>query len=281
MEQEPPKKDSLYDFLYLDEVRVKSLIAQLNDSGVLNSLTETSTTDSGSVKNAKIGFSTIALAQGNYQSSSSIQNKSEKNHDTRWTHPLILLDLLQQEDFTSRGLKDATLGKCVLISGSIRFYDMDYVSHALPVIADYCKNLWNVPAKNKKRIDDAPMPGFGGHTIGQAKNILGFLPKSLQINFTDTESNKIWMSINKDFMGINIDDILLKYGHHIPGKWHVIGIIDALPDILQPPSEEEIIAEDDIRSFIIEISTTIRDLVGRKSDSYGLTPIMIFREVSR
>lgn len=281
MEQEPQKKDSLYDFLYLDDIRVKSLIAQLNDSGVLNSLTETSTTDSSSEKNANIGFSALTLIQGNYQSSRSIQNKAEKNHDTRWTHPLILLDLLQQEGFTSRGLKDATLGKCVLISGSIRFYDMDYVSRAIPVMGDYCKSLWNVPAKKKKRIDDAPMPGFGNHTIGQAKNILGFLPNSLQINLTDTENNRIWMSISKDFMGINIDDILLKYGHYIPGKWHVIGIIDALPDILQPSPEEEIIQEDDIRSFIIEISTTIRDLVGRKSDAYGLTPIMIFREVNR
>ncbi|MFX1094748.1 hypothetical protein ABEM57_19145 [Escherichia coli] len=91
----------------------------------------------------------------------------------------------------------------------------------------------------------------------------------------------MWMSIDKEYLTINPDDLALKYGGTIPGTWHVIGLIDALPDSVQDQNINNPLdfPEHDLKSGLQSFLDMVKVQAGRGSDSYGMTPLLIFRTV--
>ncbi|HEK3189809.1 TPA: hypothetical protein ACKRQA_003606 [Proteus mirabilis] len=118
----------------------------------------------------------------------------------------------------------------------------------------------------------------GGLTIGMVGSMLDFVNDSLQMDLFEENGNATWMTLSIDGLTINSADLALKYGSRIPGEWIVIGIIDSLPDHY---SEQYIEIPDDnnpMKSGLSGMLDAIRDNMGRKSTSYSLTPLMVFRK---
>ncbi|CDH25030.1 DUF6414 family protein [Xenorhabdus bovienii] len=103
---------SLYDFLYLDKERVYSIIAQLNNNGVLKTLKQTNGEKNSDTSELDVpGEASVMLlkAKGKAKKrlTEELNESLERTHDTTWTLPLQLLDLLSEKDYmalATRGL---------------------------------------------------------------------------------------------------------------------------------------------------------------------------------
>ena len=87
------------------------------------------------------------------------------------------------------------------------------------------------------------------------------------------------MTINRDFLTINPDDMFLKYGGKIPGEWFVVGLIDALPEEHENNNNLNF-PINPLKDGISEMLNAIKALAGRGDDSYGITPLVIFRKMN-
>ena len=81
-----------------------------------------------------------------------------------------------------------------------------------------------------------------------------------------------------DGLSLSPDDLLLKHGFFIAGEWKVLGILDALPDSDNLNIDYSFLPE--FQKTLANYSTIVRPRFGRDPDSFGITPLMIFREVS-
>ncbi|HFO9942279.1 TPA: hypothetical protein ACHLGH_004010 [Escherichia coli] len=110
--------------------------------------------------------------------------------------------------------------------------------------------------------------------------MFSLLPFSTQIELLDDQENIFWMSVKADDLALDVGNLALKYGSRIRGEWYVIGVIDALPDISEETVSEPEIPSNEIRSAIDYMLEGIREMIGRRGTSYGMTPLAIFRKVS-
>lgn len=76
-------------------------------------------------------------------------------------------------------------------------------------------------------------------------------------------------------------DFVLKFGGPIPGDWVAIGIMDAVPDsVINPAVDYGISDLDQIAAVMLgHLEPLVRQFLGRPSESYGITPLAVFREV--
>ncbi|MGR8933372.1 MAG: hypothetical protein ACU837_03160 [Gammaproteobacteria bacterium] len=116
--------------------------------------------------------------------------------------------------------------------------------------------------------------------INSIKAILSALPHALLMT-RQSSGNSLWSSLEEEHLKINSDDITLKHGSNFAGHWYVLGILDAKPDNgIESITNHHDIANDLIRGMTEMLNMT-REFLGRPRDAYGITPIAIFRSVSR
>lgn len=293
MEQDLQNTVSLYDFLYLDRDRIKSLIAQLNDNGVLQTLKQTngdksfdsSELDVGGTANAIVfkakGKAAIKLGEESNES-------LELTHDATWSLPLQLLDLLAEKNLITIGSSDSRLGSLSLISGNIVVFDVTTMKKSLPFFANYmelqkrniAKTLPPKAKKSKKTPHDInELEVSDGMTVGVISNFLDIIPTSVQMELYDDHGNKSWMTLNPEWLTINATDLALKYGSTLPGQWHVLGIIDAIPESLNNSSKFTHEETNEMKSGIYGMIDELKNLLGRSDSQYGITPILMFRAI--
>jgi hypothetical protein len=213
-----------------------------------------------------------------------------------------LLDYLYERDMIERDLARANIGRFVLASGSLEIRDLNLIKKAMPFAVKLQPDAPALPKRDernrskgwqdRKQAEDqaARQSQFG-------LEFLALLPRAVhaQLNKDDTS---VWCSLKPDSLVVSSDDIFLKHGVGIPGLWHMLGVLDAHPDPITVSSPEEefaaaqrAIPTGDASSmitlvtrgfggFIDGIAPFCRLLLGRPSRSYGLTPLVIFREVT-
>lgn len=285
MEQEQQNIDSLFDFLYIDRVRVSSLTAQLHNAGVVTSIKQT--TSDNDKSNKSVEFS-VKILKGKVGADGSISHSQEKTFDASWSLPINFLDKLAEAGMIKTGLNGENLGSVVHSVGKMRIFDVSTIQKIMPIFGDIAQaeaKMLNLPPKAKAKLKGKPdiddieiSPGL---TFGMVKKLINIVPDILQVDFIDENGELMWMSIDKEYLTINPDDLALKYGGTIPGTWHVIGLIDALPDHIQESNAEATadFPTHDLKSGLQNFLDMVKDQAGRGSDSYGMTPLLIFRTV--
>ncbi len=112
---------------------------------------------------------------------------------------------------------------------------------------------------------------------------LHILPHGIQCIMT-TGSNVLWGSIAPENLITPVPDLVLKHGATIEGEWAIVGILDAMPSAnhQQPPALPDIIFGNigTFTQMIEAISQNARAQFGRAPGAHGITPLLIFREVS-
>lgn len=285
MEQEQQSIDSLFDFLYIDRIRVSSLTAQLSNAGVVTSIKQT-TSDSDK-SNKSVEFS-VKILKGKVGVDDSIAHSQEKTFDASWSLPINFLDKLDEAGMIKTGLNGENLGSVVHSVGKMRIFDVSTIQKIMPLFGDIAQsqvNTVNLPpkakAKLKGKLDPDEVEISPGLTFGVVKKLINIVPDILQVDFIDEDGDLMWMSIDKENLTINPDDLALKYGGTIPGTWHVIGLIDALPDYVQGIGNDDTptFPEHDLKSGLQSFLDMVKEQAGRSSNSYGMTPLLIFRTV--
>lgn len=275
MGQESQSTDSLYDFLYVDTERASRIIAQLYAPGVVTSIKNISSEGEKSVKQGGVD---LKVAKGGLSVEDAITQTQEKLFDSSWSLPINLLDKLSESQLIKKGIEGQNLGQLVLIEGQISFFDISFFQRSIPFISKMFLNQHN-DAKKGKKISADNIPLADGLTFGMVKDLLDIIPDGIQIDFIDENGNNIWMTINRENFTINPDDMALKYGDIIPGVWYALGLVDALPNHLYKDYTPAEFPSNDMKSGLKLMLSGLQDAVGRSSEAYSVTPIVLFRKI--
>ncbi len=311
--QEKQRSDSVYDFLYYDRQRVGSFLAQFNDAGHLQRITESRSASKGTRRGFKVGATGSVMGTGgglNFERSPGEHASEgiERVYDPLWTNALEFLDCLEEGDLVQRNVPSARIGQFVIASGALSVTD-------LPLL----RKIWEAPAMKTALVTQfqavvaaqlaaaqqaaaaaqsqppasaqappvAPPPPQVPLQIQAAlaplmMEVLSLMPSFLLATIDGT-GYSIWCGLVDEWLVGTSADIALKHGYEIAGQWAILGIVDALPGSLPtlisiPPVPFG--AEQNQGPHARNFAVAARRTFGRPADAFGVTPLLIFREVS-
>lgn len=277
----PTESDSVFDFLYHDPQRIASFLGQFDPSGVAQSLKKTDQVSRTSSDYADDGIKINAgIVSGQVGARTtvgdSVQNGAEKTYDPLWTNARAFLDYLAAKSMIQRDVYAATIGQFVLITGSLSIIDIAMLKEGwkLPTFRHAAGIAPSAPRSGKAR-STSPEP----NPIEFAFEMLGILPHSVQALVTSPNAS-VWSIVRSDCLATSSGDLLLKHGLKIPGDWSILGILDAQPDLIDSDGEPEFSPDGDqmAAQMMAMFAPLTRKLLGRPQDSFGITPLLIFRE---
>ena len=280
-----PGKDSVYDFLYYDADRVASFLGQFDPDGHLTGI-QTNARSGGSSKStagitasAGVPFVAGGGATGQDESGKAWHRGAEKTFNPLWGNALAFLDYLTERQLIVTDMASAGMGQIIQISGALSIVDTSILKTMIqsPVI----KKMFQVeesapsgPRQAKERARQGPTP------VDTGMAIMEVLPHVIQARMA-TGNSVFWSSLLGTGLTVSPGDLLLKHGLHIGGTWNVVGVLDALPDDIT--ASGPVVSDEDLGAYITALSAmvpTIRPMLGRQPHAYGITPLLIFREVS-
>ena len=275
MAQDLQNIESIFDFFYLDNPKIKSFYAQLNGLGALNSLKQTSQiTD---IRKLEANATVPLVAGGKMGTDHSAQTSSEHQYDGLPTMPREMINRLDELGFIHRELTENMLGNLVLLEGRLGVVDIGVSKELInPALNVHIKDL--LKEKETKQL---------GQTLkNNQKDMVDFikaLPFSLEARLlVETGqigedgiklADEVWMTLDREEVINSPHDLNFKHGQFLAGKWYVLGVLDALPfDGFTFNTEEN-----EFREGISTLIKLMKEMVGRPETAYGLTPIAIFR----
>ncbi|BCM84421.1 hypothetical protein [Methylobacterium indicum] len=284
-------EDSVYDFLYVDTRRIAQFSSQFNQYGHLTNLTR-------SVSETSTGGGDINVVAARVNKSASEQTGQVRQFDPKWLNPLTFLDDAERRGLIKRDIKSSEIGQIVLFTGQLLLFD-----------AGMMKGAWDKPIVQKMIRAGIPAAASGVDTSGLSRHdrriraketkesanneldftmsMLSILPHMLQVRML-SEDTSVWSTLEDEFVIGRSSDLVLKHGSLLSGEWNMIGIYDALPYDAAYRTEEgredaDIAA--DVAGTVIggmaaRMGIIARNMIGRPEHTYGMTPLLIFREVS-
>lgn len=275
MAQESQNIESIFDFFYLDNPKIKSFYAQLNGLGALNTLKNTSQIGDIRKMEATVGLPTVT--GGKLGNDHSVSSTAEHLYDGLPTMPREMIDRLDELGFIRKELKADLLGNLVLLKGRLGVFDIGVSKELMePAINMHIKTL---ESDHRTKKEAAELKKNKQDLLNFCKSIpygleAKVLVKTGEKSETGVElADEVWMTLNRAEMSGSTHDINFKHGEFLAGDWHVLGVLDALPyDDFTFDTEKN-----DFRHGVSALIQLMKDFAGRPSTAFGLTPIAIFR----
>lgn len=276
---------SVYDFLYYDAKRIASFLSQFDNSGNLKEVIQDEsiqrTTQSRGRLSAGAGIPTVARGEGEHSTSveESDFRAGHRRYDPVWTNARTFLDFLDERDLIKRDISSSNMGQFVLCSGTLSVSDLQLMERAwkLKSVQSLIKQGQRGSTGNRNIRRGRGKSGSANPEIDLVLELLSIMPHTIQAKLSGVAN--VWCSLDQEAMSTVVSDIPLKHGVVIPGEWHALGILDARPGI-STPSDPDMSDGVEIAGKMMEIfGPVIRNLLGRPNDHYGITPLLIFREV--
>lgn len=267
MEQCCQKNDSLYDFIYLDKVRINTLLSQLSNEGITSELKKSFVDSEADHGAAGLNISLFSLNKDKLRT---IEDRLEKSIDTSWILPMVLLNEIS--DYIKHNPLYPMPGDLVLISGEMLLLDFPTLKKNLPLLKHMIKQ------NNKNKID---------HDTNLGMKLMDLLPNTIQLRMKE-DGNKYWTTLEPDFFTINSEDLSLKYGSILSGDWHILAYVDFTPNkeqfleryksYFEKETESSLMHQSVIDVFVSNMDS-LRAIAGCNDEEYALSPIMIFKSV--
>lgn len=273
MAQDSQNTDSLFDFLYLDQPRISSWLAQLVAEGVpLSAKYGATTTRTNGLSIKGSAASVVGAEKSGIRGATDAQ---EVQYSAQWSVPLTLLDMLSENGFIRHDIESAGIGSLVLTSGRIQLFDIEFIQSGWKSITDFFLAQTKVTHANKSA-QDAQRREFA--SMGEVVRIM---PRVPQI-YLHSRGAKVWAILKQEHATIDLSTLTLAYGDNIQGQWHMLAVLDAKPDDHLDSHELPLPSMDgDLAKAISLIQAPLRGLVGRSSDAYAVSPIAIFRSIPK
>lgn len=293
--QGPQEEDSVYDFLYHDARRIGSFLAQLDPNGHLQSLKQAARA-AGS-RRAKVslggggGLPGVVSAQGASEDEEGEQwdRSSEKSYDPLWANARAFLDLVDQRKLLRRDIHNSRIGQFVLSSGLLQVVDLRLL-----------KSVWENPEVVSQLLNAKGIVSGAEQSSTERLGLefIKLFPHIIQgyvytVKTDSQEASASWINLDPDCMVISAQDLLMKHGLNVAGIWSIIGILDAFPGdnpvvdselvkLLNQGMESAVAARHKtVMALLAELLAPLaRMIMGRPGGYYGMTPLLIFREVS-
>lgn len=295
MEQGQSEEDSAFDFLYADTKRIAQFLGQFSQFGHLTGITRTDGI-------SRTGGGGINVGAAKVDKATSTNEAQTRQFDVKWLDPVRFLDEINRRGMIYRHIADAGIGQIVLLSGNLALFDLSTL-----------KTVWSIKEFQQAMIAAAqsaqiaePTVPLNRHERRKPQNkavvsedekaqraaleLLPSLPHAVQACIFDDNELAVWCSLREEALATPASDLLLKHGCRVAGQWSMIGILDAYPEegpnAAADASLEHIYQElaaarlGGLGALIGSIAPPIRQMLGRPATAYGVTPILIFREVS-
>jgi hypothetical protein len=282
------QRNAVYDFLYCDSRRVASFLSQFHPSGYLTAQRRISSDKTNFGSSASLGGGLVGSSlSGKW--STEVGRQSEETYDPFWTSAISLLDHLEAGNLLKNDMHDAAIGQLLLVAGDFRLVDLRVVKAILssPVLGEKF-GVGNMAKMTPDQVAESAL------TLEFVK----VMPHTVQAEIRcqaegDKKFSAAWMTLNPAAMVVPPDDILMKYGHKVPGRWKMLAIKDASIDdgAIVDAGLVQLLATKNFSQAAEERHTTslalmaefcaplARKAMGRPGLFYGVTPIMIFRDV--
>jgi hypothetical protein len=298
-EPEDQGNASVYDFLYHDVRRVGSFLAQFDEAGHLWQVTQSE----GVVKSQSRGFRFAAGAEiaqvgaANLDLSRSPASggseASERIYDPLWTNARTLLDYLSERRMLQRDLPAARIGEFVLASGELAVVDLPMLRQLweLPIVRDTVRaavvpspeNQAEARNRAERRRESRQQPKRP-LTIAEdpAEFILQsvrYYPHAIQATLITSGGVAVWSSLREESLVGSSADLMLKHGPVLAGVWNIVGILDALPEVAQSEALAAALGNTPFAQVAQALAPVVRQMLGRPDHAYGVTPLLIFREI--
>ncbi len=293
---------SVFDFLYYDVTRIASFISQFDPSGHLTGITQTERARRNKIEStdAKTEGTAVVL-KGTWSSKTDrlaeMEHGAQRAYDPRWANALTFLDYIDERGLLQRELGAARIGQIVLFSGGLSMFDLSILRKMwdLPAARDTFLNGGGEGADNRQnrrrseRAKTSPRPSKTEFGL----EMLTLSPHAVQASVRN-EGQSVWMTLKQENLATPPEDLLMKHGLTIAGEWHVLGVLDAMPD---PPLSVETLAFDADQATPSQIeagaslsgmggllaphfAAPVRNLLGRPREAHGVTPLLIFRKIA-
>jgi hypothetical protein len=253
----------IYDFIYVDRARVSVLYAQLFPQGLL---TTVKTTAQQSFSDTRNLGSDIKVIKAGAESVEGGLEGIEHMFDASWSIPLEVLSRLRALSAVRPSLRETTLGGIVLAEGFLRVIDYRGM-----------KDLWEPIMKMAGR-NLPKVKGSQGLNPAEIVGIMKGVPQSIHAQFL-TDEGFLWSSMRASDLVIPGDDLVLKHGGAISGRWKILYILDAYADEGKPPDVSGW-SGGDLTNGVLNAMHGMRAALGRPAGWFGITPLMIFRVVN-
>lgn len=267
------EKDNPVDFLYLDRNRLSSLIGQLSDRGMLIGLR--SVVGKAEGKEASAGGS-VAVAKAEGKTSRTFSESQEETYDPFWTHAYSFLRDLEANFAVP--LDRARLGSLVKFDAFVQFLDLRIMRELWEPSAHAFLHSTNAPAaaipsavSRKKRREQRQQQSPATDAVKFGLEVLKHVPHLLHLILLAPDGFRFWAAAQPEYLTINSEDLVMKYGAVIDGIWTVVGRVDGrIGDTPEPLKVNPLV------DGVVTAMAGLRELIGRPKDHWGLTPIAIY-----
>lgn len=265
------REASVFDFLYHDPQRINSFLAQFDDNGHLTQVVQKAGKKVGNANagqvTGRVGVPLVAGGDANLSTSTteSAEREGQRTYDPIWANALLLLEYLNDQGYINRHLPNANMGQFVLVKGDLWVLDLGLM-----------KEIFGQQAFQGFLASSAQLPVDQQAMISMLIPLVSVIPHVTQAVLV-SPSGMTWSSLNPAGLTMPVPDLMMKHGFSIAGKWNVLGVLDATPDKKAPPTPPNL---GPYVAALLGLAPAVRPMMGRPADAFGITPLLIFREVS-
>ena len=265
MAQEEPGA-ILYDFLFIDQARIRSLYAQLF-SGFLAGMEKLVAQREKSGLSLQIGGAPIAAGIKSNEREAS--RNSAEHIDP---HDLILHDVL--EELSDRGMicrspHLAVPGNLVLLEGKVGILDFKTVEGFTAMLPELLHTL-SPPGRRKGGGNQAEVKRIASLIRGFA----ALVPWGVTVLFQN-DAITAWGAIKREALRAEPGNLVLQSGPVLTGEWSMLALVDVPPHA----ARNTIDGLPDMPASLLESLDGMRDAVGMPNTCLGVTPLLVFRKV--
>lgn len=276
---------SIFDYLYIDHVRIASYLGQLSDHGHLNSTVVEDRTKNSVASKFEAGVSAVGEFRMGFGDNAGSESSAARTYDTLWTNARSILDVLDEEGLIGHDLSNAALGRIVAASGSLSISDLRVLRPMWAPMVSLMGDQIEVPdqfrnrqqrraEKGKRKPSTAPVEDSAKGTFLEVMaTFLGGMPHTVQ-GTIEGEAGSVWFTMTPSRMSPSPEELALEHGDVVPGVWHVIGVVDAMPGPVTLGG-----AGAGAAAVTQPFMAQVREQFGRPDAAYGVTPLMVFRKL--
>ncbi|OSI06798.1 hypothetical protein BWD08_10575 [Neisseria animaloris] len=269
MERQEAEESCLYDFIYINHDVLSFYNAQLDKDGLLTQSVVTHASEEQMKQGLKGG---VPMLGGNYEQGSHLKSSRQNSFDTSKNMPLNVIRELNERGLIHKEIDAAQLGQIVLFSGRMQIVDFALMNSIVkPAKNMEVAGMPNSTAAQKRKRQEKEAE------VKAVVSIMEVLPKLLQIRIFDDERSA-WCAVKHDDMLPNTFALALKHSVTVPGEWHVLAVLDALPDDTEV-DRKAFEYMTDLDNGYFSAFLHLRGVMGRRFNEYGITPLAIFRKV--
>lgn len=219
----------------------------------------------------------------------------ERVYDPLWANARALLDYLTQRNMVRNDIASAAIGQFVLVSGQLLLLDLAMLKSAWekPPIQRLMKAGMNHQLKSsgrnreQRRAAEKSALSQGEAQFEVLVALLSMMPHAVQVRLIGNNVN-VWCTLEEGAIAGLSSNLILKHGALLGGSWNMLGVLDASPydpEFKNDDGEGEAeifarIAETMVGALAARLGPITRTVMGRPPSAYGVTPLLIFRDVS-